>query len=362
MYRGKFPQCFGHPQLLMAKASLEISISLFGEILLERLGGHSPGSQGVATLVGRAPSFVKAIEQLSDIARSEAPVLISGETGTGKELVAQAIHSLSERASGPFIAVNCGLLQNSLLEDVLFGHERGAFTNAYKHRPGFFALAENGTILLDEIDFLSLNGQVALLRVLQDKRYHLIGGTIEKEANVRILSATNADLPDSVRKGKFRSDLYHRLNVFSIHLPPLRERREDVPILISHFLKKHRPPEQREFRLAREAYTALSNYHWPGNVRELENAVIRAVYLTKDEVINSEHLGVPINPGPEQLRPMQIEKKEAIEAFERDYLIRLMRKTNGNISQAARIAHKDRGDLYKLLRKYRIKPRTFHSN
>jgi DNA-binding NtrC family response regulator len=345
----------------MAKASLEISVSPFGEILMEGLGGHSSHSQGFANLVGRAPSLVKAIQRLSEIAKSEAPVLLSGETGTGKELVAQAIHSLSARAGGPFIAVNCGLLQNSLLEDVLFGHERGAFTNAYTHRPGFFALAENGTLLLDEIDFLSRNGQVALLRVLQDRRYHLIGGTIEKEANVRIIAATNTDLPDLVRKGKFRSDLYHRLNVFSIHLPPLRERREDVPILISHFLKKHRPPDERELRMAPEAYTALSNYHWPGNVRELENAVIRAIYLSKDEVINTEDLGVPIHPGQEQLRPLRIEKKEAIEAFERDYLINLMYKTNGNVSQAARIARKDRGELYKLLRRYRIKPQTFHS-
>jgi DNA-binding NtrC family response regulator len=328
---------------------------------MERLGGHSSHSQAFANLVGRALSFAKAIGHLSDIAKSEAPVLISGETGTGKELVAQAIHSLSARVSGPFIAVNCGLLQDSLLEDELFGHERGAFTNAYTHRPGLFTLAENGTLLLDEVDFLSLNAQIALLRVLQDRRYRLIGGTSEKEANVRIIAATNAALLDLVREGKFRSDLYYRLNVFSIHLPPLRERREDVPILISHFLKKHRPPDQRELQLAPEAYTALSDYHWPGNVRELENAVIRGIYLSKDEVINTEDLGVPIHPGQKQLRPLRIEKKEATEAFEREYLIKLMRITNGKASQAARIAHKDRGDLYKLLRKYRIKPRTFHS-
>jgi transcriptional regulator with PAS, ATPase and Fis domain len=345
----------------MAKASLEISLSPFGEILMERLGGHSPHSQGFASLVGSASSFTRAIEHLSDIAKSESPVLISGETGTGKELVAQAIHSLSARAGEPFIAVNCGLLQNSLLEDVLFGHERGAFTNAYTHRPGFFAMAENGTLLLDEIDFLSLNGQVALLRVLQDRRYHLIGGTIDKEANVRIMAATNADLPEIVRDGKFRSDLYYRISVFSIHLPPLRERKEDVPILISHFLEKHRPPARRELRLAPETYTAVSNYHWPGNVRELENAMIRAIYLSRDEVINTEHLGVPIHMSQEEPRPMLIQKKEAIEAFERDYLIKLMRKTNGNVNQAARIAQKDRGDLYRLLRKYLIKPRTFHS-
>ncbi len=330
---------------------------------MERLGGGSPHSHGFASLVGRASSFTRAIEHLSDIAKSESPVLISGETGTGKELVAQAIHSFSARAGKPFIAVNCGLLQNSLLEDVLFGHERGAFTNAYTHRPGFFALAENGTLLLDEIDFLPLNGQVALLRILQDRKYHLIGGTIEKEANVRIMAATNADLPNLVREGKFRSDLYFRLSVFSIHLPPLRERLEDLPILISHFLKKHRPPDQRELLLSPEGYTALSNYHWPGNVRELENAIIRAIYLCRGEVINTEHLGVPIYPNQEELRlrSLRIQKKEAIEAFERDYLIKLMRKTSGNVIQAARIADKDRGDLYRLLRKYRIKPRTFHS-
>jgi transcriptional regulator with PAS, ATPase and Fis domain len=319
-------------------------------------GSDLPHSHGFASLIGKAPSFLKAVENLSNIAKSEAPVLISGETGTGKELVAQAIHSLSARADGPFIAVNCGLLQDSLLEDELFGHERGAFTNAYRHRPGFFALAESGTLLLDELDFLSLNAQIALLRVLQDKRYRLVGGTSEQQANVRIMAATNANLLDLVQEGKFRSDLYFRLCVFSIHLPPLRERREDLPILITHFLKKHRPPDQRELRLAPEAYQILSNYYWPGNVRELENAVIRGVYLSEDGIIKAEHLGVPIHPGPEKLRPLRIKKKEVIEAFERDYLIRLMNITNGNVSQAARIARKDKSDLYRLLKKYRIKP------
>jgi two-component system, NtrC family, response regulator GlrR len=322
-------------------------------------GSDLPHSHGFASLIGNAPSFVKAVENLSNIAKSEAPVLISGETGTGKELVAQAIHSLSGRADGPFIAVNCGLLQDSLLEDELFGHERGAFTNAYRHRPGFFALAESGTLFLDELDFLSLNAQIALLRVLQEKRYRLIGGTSEQQANVRIISATNDNLLDLVQEGKFRSDLYFRLCVFSIHLPPLRERREDLPILTTHFLKKHRTPDQRELQLAPEAYQILSNYYWPGNVRELENSVIRGIYLSEHGIIKAEHLGVPIHPGPEKLRPLRIKKKEVIEAFERDYLIRLMNITNGNVSQAARIAHKDKSDLYRLLKKYRIKPQTF---
>lgn len=330
-------------------------------ILMEKYECDLLPSHNLSTLIGKAPSFVKAIDNLPDIAKSNSPVLISGETGTGKELVAQAIHHLSARRDNPFVAVNCGLLQDSMLEDELFGHERGAFTDAYARRVGVFAQAEKGTLFLDEADSMSRNAQIALLRVLQDKRYRLIGGSREQQADVRIIVATNANLPDLVRSEKFRSDLYYRLCVFSINLPPLRDREEDLPILIAHFVKKHRPPDRKELQLAPDVYSALSGYYWPGNVRELENAIIRGIYLSRRGIISIEHLGVPVHQYlPEELLPLGTKKKEVIEAFEREYLIKLMHKTNGDVRQAARIARKDRSELYRLLRKHRVKPQNFN--
>ncbi|MCI0591578.1 MAG: sigma-54 dependent transcriptional regulator [Gammaproteobacteria bacterium] len=336
---------------------------------MERLIHDLRHSRSLAKLIGKAPIFVKAIESLPAIAKSDAPVLISGETGTGKEMAARAIHYLSSRASQPFVPVNCGSLPDTLLEAELFGHERGAFTDARSRRLGLFAQAEGGTLFLDEVDTLSLRAQITLLRVLQDKRYRAVGSSSELTANVRVLAATNSDLSNLMNDGKFRTDLYHRLCLFSISLPPLRERKDDILSLAAHFLKKHQLQDKPELQLTQEASATLLAYHWPGNVRELENAMIRGIHLSNDEFILPEHLVIPILIKPiltvplqvteSTLPPMQIRKKEVISAFELQYLTELMRQHHGNISQAARTACKDRRELGKMLKKHKLSPDLF---
>jgi DNA-binding NtrC family response regulator len=320
-------------------------------------------------LIGESTAFLKATEHLPATAASDSPVLISGETGTGKELVAHAIHYLSARAPFPFVPVNCGALPDTLLENELFGHERGAFTDAHTKREGLIAQAGNGTLFLDEVDTLSPKAQITLLRVLQDKRYRPVGGGREQAINLRILAATNADLEKLVQAGTFRNDLYYRLCVFFVHLPPLRERREDIPMLASWFLKKHARASAPERRLMPTALAALTAYDWPGNIRELENAIIRGIHLARTEDIEAAHLGLSLHDeesaqpslAATSLRSFKLIKQQVIEAFERDYLIRLLRAHHGNVSHAARTAEKERRDLGKLLKKYQLDPRLFHT-
>ncbi|MCG3158211.1 MAG: Regulatory protein AtoC [bacterium] len=337
------------------------------EQLIKRLGERL----GVSRLVGHAPAFILAIHQLPEVAQSNASVLISGETGTGKELVARALHYLSNRASGPFVALNCGTLPDSLLETELFGHERGAFTDARTRRVGLIAEASGGTLFLDEIDSLSPRAQVTLLRVLQDKKYRAVGGNRERPADVRIIAATNAALDLLVHAGVFRADLYYRLGVFFIQLPPLRERKEDIPALVDHFLDKHSPPDRKNLRLAPETLASLQDHDWPGNVRELENAIIRGVYYCRSTEITHAHLDIPMAAGAkapiasrcnsDELRPFNAMKQEAISDFETAYLVRLMREYDGNVSRAARTAGKDRRDLNRMLKKHGIKADRFRT-
>lgn len=308
-----------------------------------------------ATLIGEAPGFVNAVRSLPAIARSPMSVLISGETGTGKELVARALHYSSARADFPFVAVNCAALSETLLEDELFGHERGAFTDARAARRGLIAAADGGTLLLDEVDSLPLRAQGSLLRVLQDGTFRALGSAREQRANVRFLSATNARLEGAVARGAFRADLFYRLSVFTVELPPLRERVDDIALLARHFLEKHAP--ERTPRLAESALAALLAYDWPGNVRELENAMIRGVGLGADGEVHAEHLGlpgaVPSTLGTTGSPPsFSVLKQRAIAAFERGYLAQLMHAHGGNVSRAARAAGKERRDLGRLLRKH----------
>jgi transcriptional regulator with PAS, ATPase and Fis domain len=322
-----------------------------------------------AKLVGEAPCFLQAIEQLSTVERSDAAVLLIGETGTGKELFARAIHYLSGRAEGPFVALNCGSLPDTLLEDELFGHERGAFTDAHLRRSGLIAQAENGTLFLDEVDSLTARAQVVLLRVLQDKKFRAIGASGEQQANVRILAATNAKLEQLVQQGTFRADLYYRLSVFTVNLPPLRSRKDDIAVLAAHFIKKHAPTERDSVRLTPAAAAALIDYDWPGNIRELENAIIRGVHRAKrDEWIDVQDLGLPLPQEPqsegacEQVpssRTFQNLKHQTIMLFERKYLMNLMTECQGNVSRAARAAGKERRALGRLLQKYQIDPKCF---
>ncbi|NUM74329.1 sigma-54-dependent Fis family transcriptional regulator [candidate division KSB1 bacterium] len=332
--------------------------------LLDRLRD----TQALAKLIGEAPAFLKAIASLPAIAKSDATILITGETGTGKELAARAIHYLSARAAFPFIPVNCGSFPETLLEDELFGHERGAFTDAHTQRRGVISQADKGTLFLDEIEALSAKAQVSLLRVLQEKKYRALGASEEQSADVRIVTATNAPLDELVQAGSFRADLYYRLRVLFINLPPLRDRKEDILPLACHFLKKHAYPDRQFLQFSPSAEEALRAYEWPGNVRELENAVIRGIHLCQDNKIEIEDLGIPaltasrhasvVTPHAE-VCSFKAEKQKVIEAFERDYLTRLMRDYNGNVTQAALAAGKERRDLGKLLKKYQINPKYF---
>ena len=249
-------------------------------------------SDVMASLIGRAPCFTQALEQIPAIARSEAPVLITGETGTGKELVARALHYLSHRRDRPYVALNCGSFCDSLLEDELFGHERGAFTSATARREGLIAHAELGTLFLDEIDSLPPKAQIDLLRVLQNKKYRPVGSSVERKANVRILAASNAPVSQLVKSGMFRADLFHRLCVFHIELPPLRYRKQDIPLLAAHFLEKHAPEGQPMSALSPDSQAELVARDWPGNIRELENVILRAIHLKKTDKIEVSDLGI----------------------------------------------------------------------
>jgi len=325
--------------------------------------------QALSNLVGEAPAFVAAIADLRSIAQSDAPVLIGGETGCGKELVARGIHYLGRRAGFPFVPVNCGSFPETLLEAELFGHERGAFTDAQSRRDGLIKEAEGGTLFLDEVDTLPPKAQVDLLRVLQDKSFRAIGSSVVQHADVQFVAASNARLEDLVKMARFRTDLYYRLAVFSIHLPPLRDRKSDVLLLAHHFLRKHAVREKEGLRLSPGACTALMAHNWPGNVRELENAIIRGIHLSRDNTIEVQDLhleqrqdsGPVFMPVSPQVRPLRILKRELVEAFERNYLTRLLADHRGNVSEAARVAGKERRDLGRLLKKHGLNPKLFRS-
>jgi DNA-binding NtrC family response regulator len=325
----------------------------------ERLVRELRAAQALDRFVGQADNFRRAIAMVPVAARSDAATLVTGETGTGKELVARAVHYVSDRADEPFVGVNCGSLTDTLLEDELFGHERGAFTDARQRRSGLIAQAERGTLFLDEIDTLTPRGQVALLRVLQDRVYRPLGAEREHAAHVRFVAATNAPLTNAVASGAFRADLYYRISVFTIALPPLRDRRDDILALAEHFLARHAPADRPAPILSSSAQAALLAFSWPGNVRELENAMIRASRLSESGVIEIEHLALPgvacdAVPSLRQSPPCELRmlKSEMIRRFEREYLTRLMQDAAGNVTRAAKIAGKDRRDFGKLLKKH----------
>jgi DNA-binding NtrC family response regulator len=309
---------------------------------------------GLGQLVGSDPRFTRMLEQLPLLADSDAPVLISGETGTGKELCAGAVHRLSRRRHAPFIAVDCAAIPDHLFENELFGHARGAFTDAHRDHRGLVGSADGGTLFLDEIDALSLAAQAKLLRFLQERTFKPLGAERAVRADVNIIAATNRDLDACVRERQFRSDLYFRLNVMRLQLPPLRERRGDIPLLAAHFLERLRTPDDMPRRsFAAPALRQLVHYDWPGNIRELLNVVHRAAVLAKGGDILPHHLLLP--SGDATTAPsFRTAKAAAVAEFERTYVGSLLRKHLGNVTAAAREARKDRRVFSRLIRKYGV--------
>lgn len=259
------------------------------ETLSVRLGERDPNE----IMIGNSPAMQEVYKTIGRVARSDATVLIAGETGTGKELVASILHNSSTYSRGPLVKVNCAALPETLLESELFGHEKGSFTGAVNQRKGRFELANKGTIFLDEVGELTLATQKKLLRVLQEREFERVGGSVSIKVDTRVISATNKILSQEIDEGRFREDLYYRLNIISIYLPPLRDRRDDIPLLVEHFLNKHRyQPQAGPARISQPALDELMGYEWPGNVRQLENVIERATVLSRGGVITEEHLSL----------------------------------------------------------------------
>jgi two-component system response regulator GlrR len=283
-------------------------------------------------------------------------VFVRGESGTGKELIARAIHLASNRKDKPFVAINCAALPETLLESELFGHEKGSFTGAVRTSKGLFVQAHGGSMFLDEIGDMPLAIQAKVLRVLQERQFHPVGSEQSVDADVRVIVATNKNLEENVKQGSFREDLYYRIHVIPITLPPLRDRREDIPVLVDHFLKKYCEQMNKKITgLTPPAMQRLMLHDWPGNVRELENTIEYAVAMTQQQVI-SEDLILPAKGAPDEaIKPL----KEARETFDKNYLIRLLELTRGNVSSAAALAGRYRADVYTLLKKYLINPSDY---
>jgi two-component system, NtrC family, response regulator GlrR len=312
---------------------------------------------GLRQLIGESPTFLAEISKIPAVARCAVSVLISGETGTGKEVCARAIHYLSPRAHNPFVPVNCGAIPAELVENELFGHERGAFTDASTSQCGLIHEAEGGTLFLDEVDCLPALAQVKLLRFLQEKEYRRLGSTKTYQANVRIITATNSDLEETVRRGKLRQDLYYRLNILQLTLPPLRERREDIPLLVRHFLAKYATEFNKQVTgFSADAIPALVCYDWPGNVRELEHIIERAVALSEQAVIRKADIVLPRVGTPTSQDSFREAKAKVIAQFEKTYVQDLLLAHQGNITKAARAAKKNRRAFWQLMHKHRIDP------
>ncbi|MBI3950452.1 MAG: sigma-54-dependent Fis family transcriptional regulator [Acidobacteria bacterium] len=302
-------------------------------------------------IIGQSPVMLRVLEQVSIVAQSDTTVLIRGESGTGKELIARAIHAHSPRRYMPIVIVNCGALSEGVLESELFGHEKGAFTGAHYRRKGKFEMADGGTLFLDEIGDISLKTQVDLLRVLEEKKICRVGGNTLIPVDFRLIAATNKNLEAMVAEEKFREDLYYRLNVFSIAIPPLRERRGDIPLMVDHFLRKYAQSMNKPITgVSPAAMEILSRYDWPGNVRELQNAMERAVLVCKTKEIQPVDLPFHVNNGKEPT------PGKSLADVERYHIKRMLQETGWNISQAARLLGIDRVTLYNKIKKYQLKP------
>jgi len=308
-------------------------------------------SERIGDLLGRSPAMRRISELILDISATDSHVLIQGESGTGKEVIARVIHQESKRSKGPFVVVNCAAYAETLLQSELFGHEKGAFTGAIRRKPGRFEQAAGGTIFLDEIGEVSLPTQVVLLRVIQDRKFERVGGEQTLTTDARIIAATNRDLADAMARGAFREDLYWRLNVIPIRVPPLRERKEDIPQLVNNFVERFNKQLGKNIQgFTKEAMDMLFTHHWPGNVRELENAVERAVVLAKGTYIRPEDLPELLQVNVLKLREPGAPK--SLQSLERDHVLAVLTKCNGNKFKAAKMMGISRSTLYSKIKKH----------
>ncbi|MFH2007163.1 MAG: sigma-54 dependent transcriptional regulator [bacterium] len=334
------------------RRKLESTCEYLQEREVERHGGYGK-------IIGTSDAMQAVYRVIDKVAPTDATVAIAGESGTGKELVARAIHNASKRAEGAFIAVNCGALAENLLESELFGHERGSFTGAVRRKLGRFELADGGTLFLDEVGDIPASLQVKLLRVLQEHTFERVGGERTIEVDVRIIAATNRSLEEEVKAGRFREDLYYRLMMIPITLPPLRERREDIPLLVEHFVEKHAPRTNPSVRgLRDEALGRLMAYHWPGNVRELENAVAQALVFAESELIDVAALPTVVQgePDTDQLSVPKgkMALPEILDELERQLILKAFKRAKGVKTETARLLGIKTSALYYKLDKYEI--------
>lgn len=346
----------------LEKKKTDLELRLLKENLTEQYQFHN--------IISKNRQMQKIFQHIKQIADTDTTVMIYGETGTGKELIARAIHFNSPRRKNTLIAVNCGALSETLLESELFGHERGAFTGAFKQKQGRFELAHGGTLFLDEVGDIPLPTQVKLLRAIEEKAFMRVGGTETIRTNVRIIGATNKNLEDLIKKGSFREDLYYRLNVFPIKLPPLRERKEDMPLLVTHFIRSYSEKAGKEINdISPQALTALLEYDWPGNIRELENVIERSILLESSGILNTlilptmELKKVPVESGISHLSKGALSYKEYIKnilaSAERDYIVRILKKHSGNIQLASHEAKINRKTIYRKMTEYGLKKSDF---
>ena len=339
--------------LLQIKNGLEKS-SLSREI--RRLKALLGEKFGIENIIGKSKKMQDVLELVARAAETDSNVCIFGESGTGKELIAKSLHLCSSRKNGPFVVVNCPAIPEGLHESELFGHEKGAFTGALKGKRGFFSQANGGTVFLDEVSEMPETMQVKMLRVLQEKQFHTLGGEKPINVDVRLLTATNKNLEEEVAAGRFREDLFYRIYVIPIFLPPLRERKEDIPLLVDHFLYAFAKKMQKKIKgISTPALQSLLSYSWPGNVRELENAIEYAVGMSTKEIISEDLIFQAKATEEDQPTPL----KEAKNQFEKHYISNILLLTRGNVSQAAKLAGKYRGDFYALLKKHNIDLSTF---
>lgn len=305
---------------------------------------------GPEEIIGQSPAMIELFDTVSEMAASESSVLILGETGTGKELVARAIHANSDRIGGPFVPINCGAIPESLLESEIFGHEKGSFTGASRPKKGLIEVASGGTLFLDEVGEISPKMQIDLLRVLQERTFYRVGAVKPLTADFRLISATHRDLTAEIARGTFRQDFFYRINVITLRVPPLRERREDIPLLVNHFLQRFAKETNKDVdSVSSEAMYILESYDWPGNIRELENAIERAVVTSKKRVVTPEAFA---HLNPQAVCSPPVNGPRSLADAERAHITRILEEEEWNVTRAAKTLEVDRSTLYKKMKKY----------